>query len=65
MIIISTPTGDVKLSGKDEAAFLASLPGPLEPVPSEVSEQQSRLQLIAMGLNEEQIGAFFAAAAKL
>ncbi|RDJ12413.1 hypothetical protein [Rhizobium grahamii] len=33
MIIINTPDGDVELSGEDEVAFLASLPGEGEPLP--------------------------------
>ncbi len=53
MIIISTPNGDVELTGEEEAAFLANLPG--EPVikVESVSARQFKLQLLAAGLLDQ------------
>lgn len=40
MIKISTPDGDIELTGADEEAFLASIPGADPPLPNEVEPRR-------------------------
>lgn len=53
MIKISTPEGDVELTGEAEAAYLASLPGETVLKVEAVSARQFKLQLLAMGLLDQ------------
>ncbi|PZM07578.1 hypothetical protein [Rhizobium tubonense] len=53
MIKISTPDGDVELTGQEEADYLASLPPIAAPTITSVSARQFKLQLLAAGLLDE------------
>lgn len=66
MIIISTPEGDVELTGTEKDEFLASLPGDieLEPVSPILTIDKISSGLSALGFTEQQITAFISAVSK-
>jgi hypothetical protein len=57
--VTATPEQEAELLEAQKAFNQSPLPVP------QVSEQQTKSQLTAMGLSEDQIGAFLAAASKL
>lgn len=66
MIIISTPEGDVELTGDEREEFISSLPGPVEDAPVEPALTADNISsgLKALGFTDQQIAAFISAVSK-
>lgn len=66
MIKVSTPEGEIELTGDEKEEFLASLPGDveLEPVAPTLTIEKISSGLEALGFSEQQISAFISAVSK-
>lgn len=63
MIIISTPEGNIELTGDEKARFLGSLPGPIQTQEVEPTLTIDKISagLGALGFSDQQITAFISA----
>lgn len=66
MIVISTPEGDIELTGAEKEEFVSSLPGPVEMeiIPPSLTVDKISSGLEALGFTDEQIAAFISAVSK-